>query len=97
MANGAFRPLIFISHSARNDVETYKSLKIIKKYLDGKGFEVLIDETGIEGADPWNECINTWLAYCQGAIILLTPKALNSAWVQKEVAILSWRLAEPPG
>jgi len=89
--NGASRPLIFISHSARDDPEAYKNLGIIRDRLKNDRFEVLIDETSIEGGDPWNEHINTWIAYCHGAIILLTQKALKSAWVQKEAAILSWR------
>jgi TIR domain len=87
----AFHPLIFISHSARRDREAYTNLTVVKKYLEKNGFDVLIDETRIDGGEEWRSCINTWLAHCQGAIILLTEKALNSAWVQKEAAILSWR------
>jgi len=88
---GAFRPLIFISHSARKDREAYATLTAVKRYLETNGFDVLIDETRIDGGEEWRNCINTWLAHCHGAVILLTEKALNSAWVQKEAAILSWR------
>lgn len=90
-ATGGFRPLIFISHSARKDRKAYDNLTIVRDHLIGAGFDVLIDETRIDGNEDWRNCINTWLAHCHGAIILLTKKALNSAWVQKEAAILSWR------
>jgi hypothetical protein len=94
---GAFRPLIFISHSARNDADAYANLTVLKNHLTKNGFDVLIDETRITGGEDWRECINTWIAYCHGAIILLTEKALGSAWVQKEAAILSYRRSRTPG
>src|ERR1700751_2884487 len=90
-ANGGFRPLIFISHSAREDPEAYASLVAVRDYLGQQGFHVLIDETSIEGNDEWRNCINTWLALCHGAVILLSKKALRSDWVKKEAAILSGR------
>ena len=89
--DGGSRPLIFISHSARKDREAYDNLTIIRDHLIEAGFDVLIDETRINGNEDWRNCINTWLAHCHGAVILLTQKALNSPWVQKESAILSWR------
>jgi TIR domain len=94
---GAFRPLIFISHSARNDADAYANLTIIKNHLVENGFDVLIDETRITGGEDWRECINTWLAYCHGAIILLTEKALKSDWVQREATIAAFRRSRTPG
>ena len=70
-ATGGFRPLIFISHSARKDRKAYDNLTIVRDHLIGAGFDVLIDETRIDGNEDWRNCINTWLAHCHGGQRLL--------------------------
>lgn len=86
-----FRPIVFISHSARTDPDAYPVLKVIEAYLKKNGFDVFVDETRIEGGEPWRNCLHTWMGHCHGAIVLLTKKALSSRWTLKEATILSWR------
>src|SRR6266404_5841155 len=86
-----FRPIIFISHSARQDAKAYTTLKTVGAHLKSNGFDVLVDETRIQGGEPWRDCLHTWMGHCHGGVVLLTPKALSSAWVLKEATILSWR------
>jgi hypothetical protein len=86
-----FRPIIFISHSGRGDIETYPTLKKVEQYLEKRGFDVLLDETRIQGGEPWRNCLHTWMGHCHAAIVFLSPKALASPWVLKETTILSWR------
>jgi hypothetical protein len=86
-----FRPIVFISHSARNDPAAHETLANLEEYLNTNGFDVLLDETRLEGGEPWRNCLHTWMGHCHASIILLTPKALTSPWVLKEATILSWR------
>src|SRR3954469_15485232 len=85
------RPIVFVSHSARGDPDSHASLKAIEAQLKKAGFDVLLDETRLKGGEPWRNCLHTWMGHCHGAILLLTPKALQSPWVLKEATILSWR------
>jgi hypothetical protein len=87
----SFRPIIFISHSARNDPAAHDTLVKLEQYLKDNGFDVLLDETRLQGGEPWRNRLHTWMAHCHGAIVLLTSKALESPWVLKEATILSWR------
>ena len=91
MKDSGFRPIIFISHSARNDPAAHGILIKLEQYLNKNGFDVLLDETRLEGGEPWRDRLHTWMGHCHGAIILLTSKALESPWVLKEATILSWR------
>ncbi len=91
-----FRPLIFISHSARSDPSSHKQLRSLEKSLLAAGFDILLDETRLEGGEPWRNRLHTWMGHCHDAIVLLTEKALKSAWVLKEATILSWRQSLSP-
>lgn len=90
------RPIIFISHSANDDAKVTVELDRIEKYLREKGFDVLLDRQRLQGGDPWREYLHTWMAHCEGAIILLSKKASERPWVRKEATILSWRKAMDP-
>jgi hypothetical protein len=85
------RPIIFISHSARADADAYPELKTLEKHLKKSGFDVLVDESRIQGGEPWRDCLHTWMGHCHGAVVLLTARALESPWVLKEATILAWR------
>ena len=67
--------------------------------LSGSGrYEVWLDvRGGLRAGDLWRDGIHRALRDCQGAVILLSPEALESPWVLKEATILTWRalLGEP--
>jgi hypothetical protein len=39
----------------------------------------------------WRVTLNSWLEICHGAVLLVSPHALNSVWVQNEATILGFR------
>ncbi|MCP3961522.1 MAG: toll/interleukin-1 receptor domain-containing protein [bacterium] len=57
------------------------------------GLDVFLDVRGGLGAgDVWQDGLHQALRTCSGAVILLSPEALESGWVLKEATILSWRV-----
>ena len=87
-----FRPIIFISHSARQDPVALDYLKKITAALKASGFDVLVDQDRLKPGQEWRSYLDLWMAHCHAAVILLSEKALGeSKWVLKEATILRWR------
>ena len=67
--------------------------------LIGSGrYDVWLDARGgLNPGDIWRDGIHQALRKCRGAVILLSPEAIESGWVLKEATILAWRafLGEP--
>jgi hypothetical protein len=91
---------IFISHSTAKDdqagLDRLKSLSAALKTKPGgaaSGHDVLLDFERLEPAAKWRSEIDEWLAQCHAAVLMLTPKSLESAWVLKEATILAHRTA----
>ncbi|HEX8704520.1 MAG TPA: toll/interleukin-1 receptor domain-containing protein, partial [Myxococcaceae bacterium] len=86
-----------ISHSTKPDAPRDK------EYLDTLAaaltpeFDVLLDRTRLKGGEEWPRELDGYMAECHAAVILLSRNALESAWVNKEVAILNWRRSLEPG
>jgi hypothetical protein len=59
--------------------------------------EVLLDRTRLEAGDDWQGVLEDWLAECQLAILLLSPRALTRPWVLKEATILAFRRSQEAG
>ena len=57
----------------------------------GRRHDILLDRTRLEAGDDWPGVLNDWLAECQAAVILLTPRALTRPWVLKEATLLAFR------
>lgn len=85
---------IFISHSTKTE-EARDFLNAVKRALK-KGFDVLVDEMELQAGDDWREKIYEWIEEAHGAILLLTPEALKSKFVQIEASVLSWRSYRQP-
>ncbi|MGH3915691.1 MAG: toll/interleukin-1 receptor domain-containing protein [Pseudonocardiaceae bacterium] len=54
------------------------------------GVEVWLDKRELQPGVLWRDALHEQLARCDGAVLLLTPEALESGWVLKEVTILTW-------
>lgn len=88
------RGKIFISHSTKTD-EGRAFLDAVKSALEKK-YEVLLDQTGLQPGDNWRAKIYQWIDDAHGAVLLFTPEALRSTFVQIEASILSWRSFQQP-
>jgi hypothetical protein len=84
------KPRIFISHSARGDAETMKLLDALSDAL-ADTFAVRVDKEHIKLGEDWRHTLNTWIGGCDAAVVLLSPKALKSAFVAYEASILTFR------
>jgi tetratricopeptide (TPR) repeat protein len=80
------RPRIFISY-ARSSAASVESIVALRPALEDAGFGTLQDVEIELGAD-WEPTLKRWLGDCHGAVVFLSPEALTSDWVAREVAIL---------
>jgi hypothetical protein len=73
---------VFLSHSK---LDTY-FVKHLYLDLCAKGLRVWIDETGLPPGEPsWRRTIASAIRESTVMIVLCSPDALNSEWVQKEI------------
>lgn len=84
------KPRLFISHSARGDLEAEALLDDLRRALGGK-FALRIDQDDILLGADWRRSINTWIGGCDAAVVLLTPQALKSSFVAYEAGVLAFR------
>src|SRR5687768_11218947 len=92
---------IFISHST--DITDEPGRKYVTAVVSGladatdeKGdprFDVFYDRKSLEGGDDWNKKIVNHLIYCHAAVLILSPRALDSEFVKFEVSNLMARRA----
>ena len=59
--------------------------------------EVLLDRTRLEAGDDWQGVLEDWLAECQLAILLLSPRALTRPWVSRKPLFLAFRRSQEAG
>ena len=83
-------PSIFLSHSSGDGLVGGIRDTLYEK-LTAQGFEVLLDRELLRGGMEWRPALHRWLGECDGAVILFSEAALDSAWVLKESTILTWR------
>lgn len=85
-----FKPLIFISHSAKDATARGILVKLYRKL--SRRFEVLLDRERLGPNDKWRHELHTWMSLCHGAVVLFSKDAMeNSPWVKKEATFLSIR------
>jgi hypothetical protein len=75
-------PHVFISYSKRDRAYATR----LAKFLQENGFDVWMDNQ-IEPSDDWWKSIVTALKTCGAFIVIMTPEADASDWVQREVTI----------
>ncbi len=99
-------PLIFVSHSSKDNEFTKKFCQALRAADAGESgcdpvidyeklqdYDVLVDVDELQAGKPWPKQLHEWMARCHAAVLLLTPNAVKSPWVLKETTILAWRLS----
>lgn len=74
---------IFISYSKKNSTYAYA----LADFLQEQGFNIWIDRIGVEYGVGWWDAIVDGLDKCGAVIVVMTPEAKASDWVQREVFI----------
>jgi hypothetical protein len=72
---------VFLSHSTRDK----RFLKRLAAVLRNHGLSVWFSEHGIRAAAQWHDEIGAALARCDWMIVILSPAAIASRWVKREV------------
>src|SRR3954453_20164733 len=83
-------PRVFISHSAGIG-GSGDFLEALSGALRKKRCPVVVDRDDLDLGTTWRSTINTWIGGCDVAIVLLSPAALESAFVAYEASILTYR------
>jgi len=79
---GIFGHDIFISYSRLDGREAAENLE---SCLKKAGFLVFLDQSGLQGADHLTASLQRSVRRCRLFVVLLTPGALTSHWVAKEL------------
>src|SRR5436190_9881796 len=74
---------IFISYSRKDSVQ---ALSLVER-LRASGLDVWIDQHGIEASTSWSKEIANALKECHTMVLLLSPMAVASANVAKELSV----------
>jgi hypothetical protein len=82
---------VFISHSTRDSDFARRTLK---PYLEGHGFKAWMSEQDIPTTVDWERKIRRALTEAQWYVVVLSPDAVSSDWVQAEV---HWALEKRKG
>jgi hypothetical protein len=88
------KPRVFVSHSTPLEDPARKGfLDAVCQALDAQGYHVLVDYKELKPGDWWYQRLNTWLADCDAAVVLLSRRAVSDHpwWVRHESSVLTWR------
>jgi len=80
-----------VSHSANGDPFAAEVRDALVEELERRGHRPLVDRALVQPGDRWRACLLNWLGACQGAVVLLTKRAVDREWVRAEATILGWR------
>lgn len=72
---------VFLSHSSADREFTAKLADVLRRH----GVPVWYSETDIQGAQQWHDEIGTALQRCDWFVVVLTPDAVASMWVKREL------------
>jgi hypothetical protein len=84
------RPKVFVSHTDGTDAEARKFRAKLKRGLERRGFEVLLDEQRLELGDAWRRQLYLWLLGSHAGVIIVSQRALegSSEWMRFEASWL---------
>src|SRR6266567_295653 len=72
---------VFLSHASRDHAKARR----LRGVLVAHGVPVWFSPHHIRGAQQWQDEIGTALARCSWFLVLLTPHAVKSMWVKREL------------
>lgn len=84
----AERPGVFISYARSDGTETCERLAT---FLESVGYKALVDRRVIGPGDTWSDELIKFIYECHAALVVITPAAVKSPWVRKEVTNLFQR------
>ncbi|MFZ2879777.1 MAG: SUMF1/EgtB/PvdO family nonheme iron enzyme [Phototrophicaceae bacterium] len=74
-------PTVFVSYSHRDEVFAARLIADLQK----AGHAVWIDVTKLKGGDEWVRAISEGIINSYAFVVVVTPHALDSTWVQTEI------------
>ena len=72
---------VFLSHASLDR----RSAERLVRLLEAHRIKVWYSKTKIKGAQAWHDEIGRALSRCDWLVVLLTPDAVRSEWVKREV------------
>ena len=72
---------VFLSHSSADRKFTAKIADVLRQH----GVPVWYSDTNIRGAQQWHDEIGAALRRCDWFVVVLTPDAVESRWVKREL------------
>jgi len=87
------KPRLFFSHSTENGSQHHAILTGLAQNLEAN-YEILLDRKALVPGHDWRSTINAWIRTCDAAVILVTPRSIESDYCRYEWAILSFRRKE---
>ena len=72
---------VFLSHSSADRAFTAKLAGVLREH----GVPVWYSDTNILGAQQWHDEIGVALRRCDWLVVVLTPDAVKSTWVKREL------------
>lgn len=89
------QPQIFISHSNKDDAFGVRLVEDLRKVLRDESAVWYDSRGGLSGGDTWWPKIVQELEARNVFIVILSPNAMDSAWVNDEINI-AWKLKNSP-
>ena len=72
---------VFLSHASRDHAQAHR----LKELIVAHGIPVWFSPHRVRGAQQWHDEIGKALSRCSWFIVLLTPSAVKSMWVRREL------------
>jgi hypothetical protein len=72
---------IFLSHASKDR----RQARELAQALRDVGLKVWYSESHLQGAQPWHDELGRALKRCDWLLLLLTPSAIRSKWVKREL------------
>jgi len=89
------RAQLFISHASAEDALSKRLIRELQNRV-GNTFDIRLDQTNLEGGDPWRAELWQWWSECDAAIVVCSEAAVKSRWVLIEVSVLMRRKSVNP-